>query len=360
LLQELPDDRDAIQLLMRAHVSDELRASGVPRAKAILLQKLAVNPFDRERVELLAEIADEQGDFNLRRAALGVAMALGNDGDGVKRAISHLDTRAVQEPQIVLDAQAILAIADPDDRGPVAELFAQAAPVVSEALGPSLESEAVGRKNRVREGDALRVEISRWMGALGFGDFDLYQGGRDMRGVKGVAGERPSLIVGGGVTSPLDLAGRSAVAREVFALRRGTTAVMYCDDSTIASIVVAASNDAGVAVPEPPYAVYREVARVIQKAMNRRVRNAIREICGRILQMRQDPTTWADAARRSIDRMALIASGDAAAVTNQIVGPPGSPGRGNMESNVRLKRLLAFALSTEYLGLRRKLGMGIA
>jgi tetratricopeptide (TPR) repeat protein len=359
LLQEMPDDRDAIHLLVKAHVSDELRAQSVPRAKAILQQKLSVDPFDRERVELLADIADEQGDFNLRRTAFGVSLALGNESDVVRRSVMHLDSRSTQEPQIVLDAQAILAIADPDDRGPVAELFAQAAPVVSEALGPSLETEGVGRKQRVKEGDPLRIEISRWMGALGFGDFELFVGGRDMRGVKGVAGERPALIVGPAITAPLNLAGRSAVAREVFALRRGTTAVMYADDSTISSIVVAVSNDAGVHVPEPPYAVYHEVARVIQKAMNRRVRKAVGEVCQRILQMRQDPSAWAEAARRSIDRMALISSGDASAVVEQIVGPAESAARANMESNVRLKRLLSFALSSEYLGLRKKLGMGI-
>jgi hypothetical protein len=218
----------------------------------------------------------------------------------------------------------------------------------------------VGRKQRVREGDPLRVEISRWMGALGFGDFELYVGGREMRAVKGLAGERPALIIGPAITAPLDLAGRSAVAREVFALRRGTTAVMHCDDSTIASIVVAVSNDAGVPVPEPPYAVYHEVARAIQKAMNRRVRKLVGEVCQRILHSGSSPPVWAEAARRSIDRMALISAGDAASVADQIIGPGGSRGRAEMESNVRLKRLLAFALSSEYLALRKKLGMGIA
>jgi hypothetical protein len=150
------------------------------------------------------------------------------------------------------------------------------------------------------------------------------------------------------------------VAREVFALRRGTTAVMYCDDHTIASIVAAVVLDTEVGIAEPPYAVFKEVERVVRKAMSRRVRKAVKEICERIAQQHQDALAWAEAARRSIDRMALIASGDAASVMDHICGPPGSPGRAGMAENVRARRLLQFALSAEYLQLRSQLGMGVA
>jgi tetratricopeptide (TPR) repeat protein len=359
LLEEVPDDKDAVKLLLRHQVSEELRSVAVPRARDLILQRLASKPHDRPRVELIAEIADEQSDLNLRRAAFGVATALGLDSETARQAVHNIDARSQREPQIVLGAEAILAIADPDDQGPVPELFAQVAAVVSEALGPSLDTEDVGRRNKVKEGDPLRIEISRWLGALGFGDFELYVGGRDPRGVKGVAGDRPSLVVGSEVTAPLDAAGRSAVAREVFALRRGTTSVMYCDDHTIGSIVIAVSNYADVAVAEPPYAVYHEVSRVVQKAMSRRIRKAVKGTCQHILETQQDPLAWAAAARRSIDRMALIASADAASVIDQIVGPAGSAARAEMENDVRATRLLSFAMSSEYLAIRKQLGMGV-
>src|SRR5690606_32729152 len=131
-----------------------------------------------------------------------------------------------------------------DDRGPIAELFALAASVVAEALGPTLKSEDVGRRQRVDSGP-LRTEISRWMGALGLVDFDVYVGGRDPKASKGVAEDKPALVVGAAVQPPLDIAGRSALASAVFALRRGTTAVLHVDDATIASIVVAICKDAG-------------------------------------------------------------------------------------------------------------------
>ena len=135
---------------------------------------------------------------------------------------------------------------------------------------------------------------------------------------------------------------------------------MYCDDHTIASIVTAVSLDAGVAVPEPPYAVYKEVERVVKKAMSRRVRKAVAPLCERVLSSGQDPLAWAEAAKRSIDRMAVIASGSAASVIDQIVGMPGSPARSAIEQNIRAKSVLIFALSDEYLQLRSQLGMGVA
>ena len=359
LLDEVPDDQEAIELLLTAKVSDSLKAKAIPVGKKLLLQQVAANPFDRRKIELIGQIAELQEDLNLQRAALGCALALGNDDTSVRRGIAEIDARSTREPQIVLGPGEILAIADPDDVGAIPEMFALAAPVVSEALGPSLKSEDVGRKQRVDAGHPMRIEVARWMGALGFDDFDVYVGGRDPDAVKGVADEKPSLVVGTNIVTPLDAAGRSAVAREVFALRRGTTSVMYCDEHTIASIVVAVCKDTGVSMADPNYTVFKEVERVVKKAMSRRVRKSIADVCQRVAQSGQDALEWAAAARRSIDRMAVIASGDASSVLDQILGKPGSPARLAMEGDLRAQRLLSFAMSGEYLTLRSKLEMGV-
>jgi tetratricopeptide (TPR) repeat protein len=354
LLAEVPDDREAVELLLSAPVSDQLKAVAVPTAKRLLLQQLAKNPLDLQKVQLVADIAAAQNDLNLRRAALGCAVALGSEQASVVRGIIELDARTQSEPQIVLDTEAILAIADPDDVGPIPELFALSAPVISEAMGPSVKSEDVGRRQRIDTGHPLRNAVSRWMGAIGFNDFDVYVGGRDPQAIKGIAGDQPALVIGTAIPQGLDAASRSAIAREVFALRRGTTAVLHCDDNTIASLVVALVRDAGFDVPDPPYAIFREVERAVKKAMSRRVRNAIKDVSSRVIQERQDAPHWAAAARRSIDRMQLIASGDAAIVVSQMKPPA------VVTASVRAQRLLSFALSPEYLQLRQKLRMGIA
>jgi len=360
LLEELPGDVEAIELLLSANVSDALEKKAIPVAKELILQSLATNPFDKARVELIADIAALDGDANLRRAALGVAVVLGNEDKEAVVAIAEIDASATKEPQIVLDSSSLDAISDDEDTGPMAQMFAIAAATIGEAMGPSRKSEDVGRRDRVDSAHPMRSEVSRWMGALGFSEFIVYVGGRDAQAVKGIAADEPELLVGEGISVPFDLARRSAVAREVFALRRGTTPVMYHDDNTIASIVVAMCKDAGVKVADPPYAVFGEVERRIKKAMSRKIRKQVAAVCKQVVQSGQDAHVWAASARRSIDRMALIASGDVGSVLDEIVGPVGSPERTAMAKDARAQQLLSFALSAEYLELRKKLGMGVA
>jgi hypothetical protein len=199
------------------------------------------------------------------------------------------------------------------------------------------------------------------MAALGFGaDFQLYVGGRDDRAIRGIPGEVPALIVGAAVRAPLDASARTRVACEVFALRRGRTVVLRYDDPTVASVAIAACLEAGLQVPEPPFTIFPDVARSIHKHIPRKVRKTIVELCQRVVAERQDAQAWAAAARRSVDRMALVASGDASIVLDSVVGPPESPARRAMATNDRARRLLAFAISPTLLGLRSKFGMGIA
>ena len=78
-------------------------------------------------------------------------------------------------------------------------------------------------------------------------EWELYVGGTDPNGVNGVAGEIPTIVVGANVKTPLSPSARSAIAREVFALRRGITSLRHRDDNTVSSLVVIAPRwyDAG-------------------------------------------------------------------------------------------------------------------
>jgi len=177
--------------------------------------------------------------------------------------------------------------------------------------------------------------------------------------VHGIAMEQPAIVLGSAVNAPFDAAARSAVAREVFALKRGITAVRTRDDSTIASLVVSAQMDAGLNVQAPPYAVFGEVSRAFKKEIPRKVRKIIPEICQRILSSGQDARQWAAVARRSIDRMAVIAAGDVSIVLSDMLGASRAELQGLVADNERARRLLAFVLSPSYLELRKKLGMGV-
>jgi tetratricopeptide (TPR) repeat protein len=359
LLEEIPDDPEAVRFLIEKNVSPKLRAAAVPVARRVVIEKLSENPFDVDRVRLLIDIAAAAKARDVQRIALGCLIALGANDEEHTKVAARIDTRMATAPQIVLDAATLSAIADPGDTGPLGELFARIAPAVSNALGPSLRSEGVGRRERVDAGDPLRVDVARWMGALGVTDFDLYVSGRNPLAIKGVAGDRPALIVGTRITAPLDAGMRAAVAREAFALRRGTTAAIHADDHTIASIATAVCNEVGVHTPEPPYAVYREVQRAMKKALSRKIKKSVVATCEEVVRSQQDARSWAAAARQSIDRMALVACGDAAAVIDDVIGPPGSPARAALDGQPRARHALRFALSPALVELRQKLGMGM-
>src|SRR5262249_32637169 len=155
-------------------------------------QALQRDPVDADRVALLAKIAGAGGDAPLRQATLGALVALGRNDPGLSDELVRIDVRVATRPQIALDVHAMAEIADPLDTGPIAELFAYMAETITAALGPSLESLRVTRRDRVeaRGGPPLRLAVAEWMGALGFeGDFELYSGGPEPRGVFGIAGE---------------------------------------------------------------------------------------------------------------------------------------------------------------------------
>ncbi|MEM9696038.1 MAG: hypothetical protein AAGA56_26075 [Myxococcota bacterium] len=357
LLKERPDDAEALRTLLQFEISTSLRNEAVAEALRLLVRQLADDPFDLDRVSLLAELAGATDNLDLQRAAAGVALALGGDRQTFEPVAARIDARSSLEPQIRLDAAALQHLADGEDAGPAAELMRIAAPALTEALGPSTKTEDVGRRQRTDSGP-MRTEVARWMGALGIDDFDLYLGGRDAGAIKGIGDDKPALVVGDGVAAPLDKSHRSAVARQVFGLRRGSVSVLFRDDASIASAIVAVCRDAGVQLAEPPFAVYKEVERLVKKAMSRRIRKAVQPVAQQFAQSGQDPARWANAARRSADRMALVASGDAESVIDQAIGPLGSPSRQLMKEDLRARALLSFALSAEYLELRRKLRMG--
>ncbi|MFO0552915.1 MAG: hypothetical protein U0271_31295 [Polyangiaceae bacterium] len=362
LLSESPDDPEALELLLQTSFDEDFRTSFLARGKQHLVDSLQRDPTDADRVALLARIAAAQNDLTLRQASLGVLVALGKPDKGLSEELAALDTKIPGRPQQALDGRALAEIADPNDNGPVARMLISITETVSLALGPSLEQLKVGRKNRIDAKGAppIRLAVAEWMGALGYDvEFELYQGGEDPRGVQGVVGEVPALVIGSEIHAPLDAAARSAIAREVFALARGLSSLRTCDDAAIASAVIAACNEVGVPMPKPSYAVFGEIARAVKKEISRKVKKAAADVAVEVANSGQDPRVWASYARRSCDRMAAIAAGDVSLVLSDMLRQPRNQLASQLRESERAINLLKFVLSPGYLELRRKLGMGV-
>ena len=360
LLTEAPGDPEAVDLLLSGAFRDSESATLLERARPSLVGHVVADPMDATGVNRLSRVAARLGDAPLRQATLGVLVALGSGSPEIDRELAQLDQRVAHVPQIVIDEKALPELCDPEDRGPLPELLRALAQTLAEAIGPSREALGVTKKDRVdpRAGLPIRNEIVAWAGALGIADFELYVGGRDPDAVTAVATELPAVVVGTGVRAPLSARHRQALARELFALRRGTTILRHRDASDIAALIVATSRLAGYEVSAPHYAMLAEFQRQLSKFMSRKLKKVLPELVRPALESQQNLEAWVKAAVSSLDRMAAIAVGD---VSHVLSGNPSERGRiaASGEARERAIRLLSFVLSPSYLTLRTQLGMGV-
>jgi hypothetical protein len=360
LLSEVPGDGEALDLVLDGVFDKAFSRPLLERGRDALQRSLAEEPFDAEGVERLSRIARGLDDARLRQAALGALAALGIEPESLDAELSELDRRVARQPSIAIDEASLPELADPDDGGPIATLMRTLGTTIAAALGPSLSALGVSKKDRVdpRAGIPIRNEVVAWAGALGINEIDVYVGGRNPRGVYGVATEPPSIVIGPGITAPLTPVARQAVARELFALQRGTTVLGHREATDVAALVVAACKIAGVEIDVTPFAMLAEFQRQLQNEMPRRVKKVLPELAQAIAHSRSDPLLWYRAATSSLDRMAAVAAGDVSWV---LASDPTQRGRrpASVEAKERARRLLSFVLSPSYLALREKLGMGV-
>jgi hypothetical protein len=360
LLSEAPDDGEAIDLVLSGCFAKEQAKTLLQRSERALVAELTADPLSLELVDRLARVSKALENAPLRQAALGAAVALGDRAEGTDRELALLDQRVSRLPQIAIDDASLPDLADPDDQGPLTELFRALGVGLGEALGPGLAAFGVTKKERVdpKDGLPIRNEVAAWVGALGIGEFDLYVGGRDPNGVYAVPGEPPTLIIGSAISAPLASAHRQAVARELFAVRRGTTILRHREPTDIAALLVALCRLGGLELASPPYAMLAEFERLLGKGLPRRARRLLPELVQPLANTQADPLGWVRAATSSLDRMAAIAAGDVSWVLATPQSPRGQLGA-SAEAQARSRRLLSFVLSPTYLRLREQLGMGV-
>jgi hypothetical protein len=358
LLTEAPDDSDAIDLVLSGALPETSARPLLARAQVTLVARLTDNPLDPDRVLWLAKVAEFLGNMPQRQATLGSLCAIGQGSPAIDKELAALDRRVANVPKIAIDDAALPNLADPDDRGAVAELMRAMATTITAALGPSLQAFGVSKKERVdpRAGMPIRNEIAAWAGALGVGEFELYVGGSDPDRVRALALETPAIVIGTNVTAPLSPIHRQAVARELYALRRGTSVLGHRELDDVAALVVASCRLAEVDLPSPAFAMLGEFQRLLGKELPRRVRKLLPDLARAVAAEAPDPQAWVRAALSSLDRMAAVAAGDVSWVLG---GPARTPVGESREARARAERLLAFVLSPTYLDLREQLGMGV-
>jgi hypothetical protein len=93
------------------------------------------------------------------------------------------------------------------------------------------------------------------------------------------------------------------------------------------------------------------------KAIPRRTRKAIGEVCRVISHTKPDARLWSRRAIASQDRIAVVACGDPSIVLGDALGVgPANLGQA-VRGSARAQELLRYVLSTSYLEARRALGL---
>jgi hypothetical protein len=365
LLEESPGDGDALDFLMSVTTSApawlEARHSLLAAGRDALLVQLHERPADAQVQRRLARVAYTLGDANLEQSALSCAQALGDRDIASEQRLSLLGGRKPHLPQAEMTLDRMGQLLVPGDDGPIAELFVVLGPTLAEALGPTLSSLGVHpKKDRIdpRSGTALRNEIATWAAAFGIRVFDLFVGGDDPLGVQAIGFDTPAFIVGASVRAPLSPFLRGRIAREAFAINRGTSLTRTRDDMTIAAIAAAACNIVNIPCAIPQATVLADTERALSKAMSRKIKAAIVPICSAFVTRKQDAAVWAGRARASQGRIAALASGDVAAVLGDALGLAShAMGSVVVRDDARAHDLLRFVLSRPYFDTRRALGL---
>jgi len=358
ILAAFPTDPEAVDLVLSGGFPAEHADRWLKVAEQELRLTIEQTPLDATLLSRLAELASRLDDPRTRQACLGALIAIGAGTGALDAELLEIDTQLTHMPTIALDAIALEAISAANDQGPIAELFSQFAPVFAEALGPSLAALGVGKKQRVdpRIGLPLRNEIAAWAGAFGVKDFDLYIG-QDVAGdVIAIPGERPSVVVSSTLVAPLTVGGRQSVARELFALCRGTSILRHRSPHEISALVVAACQIGEHPLSAPAYAMKDEFVRLVASAMPRKLRKALAERAYAIQESASDPFEWLVAANSSLDRVGALAAGDISEVLAHLTGQRGRLGV-TRELRDRTSRLIAFVVSPSYLELKDTLGL---
>ncbi|MCL2778782.1 MAG: hypothetical protein FWD73_12340 [Polyangiaceae bacterium] len=385
LLTEAPTDGDALDLVVGLDPEVESRVTLLDRGRDALVAALHKAPGNVDMHRRLARVASALGDTALEQSALSCTIALSRPDDSSEssKSFAALSKSTPHVPNAMLSEAMRAQILAPGDSGPVADLFAALGETLAKALGPSLKTLGIHpRRNRVdprATGHALRNEIAAWAKAFGITWFDMYVGGDDWNGVQGIAGETPAIVVGDSVSAPLSPAARAQIARELFAVTRGTNMAWLRDEATIETVVVAACRITKARVDTPEIASLAEIERAISKAISRKTKWQIEPICRAIVANHSDVRAWATQARASLRRVATLASGDVAVVLADVLGaaPPLVTRANSEEDNSEqmsvpirdqgdqahdqihdeARALIRFVLSRPYFDLRRALGL---
>jgi hypothetical protein len=360
LLQQAPADAETLDFVLSGALPEELTQKLLQDGKQALLQQLARDP-DLESVLRLATIAEALNDSAVRRSALGAALALGHDSPGLEDTLQSLEATATRFPKAALSDEQLTALCDPQDRGPVADLCRLLAEDLAQVLGPNMKSLELTKKDRLPAGKMLLLapEMLPWPEALGLTGMELFASLDGRPEIYAFTDEAMlAFALPADLMPKLNRGQLSTVARQALGLQLGTLVLHHHSAAQVASLLSGLCAAVDSPLPRATNGAPASVVEELQDRLTRKTRKQVAELARQIAEGDHDPLQWALAAERSLDRAALLATGDASLVQATFPGGSRSAPPNDATGRARAQHLVAFALSAQFQRLQHELGLG--
>jgi len=366
-----PGDLDAMEMMAQL-----LYAAGDGRAlDAHLASTLAVHrarldrdPFRVDSYRALIKV------FSWQKVADPIYIVhnlLGMIGAATDEERAHVEqTRRVVPPFPArpLTAEEVEEVlAHPDERGALLRVMLAAEMPLRKLFPPIERSVAKPEKLAARTHPALAELLGRLRKAFGMPSFNAYliDGGQEVLQVEDTA--TPTLYIGRDVSEELDHAELSfLLARELAHIRLRHTLYMRLDPAELGRVIAAvlAVVCHSYAPPFPPEEL-DTIQLGFHRALGKRVRRQLESPALELSDRTIDPVRWRAAMQQTEDRVALAVCGDLQAALRCIMRDESLNLQSRLETPEdyarvaapRLRQLLSFSISEEFLTLRERVGM---
>jgi hypothetical protein len=163
------------------------------------------------------------------------------------------------------------------------------------------------------------------------------------------------VIAGASVVAPLGPFQRLALARSLYAAKRGISPVTQLEQGDVMALIAALCSVAGVELHGPVQARQRDFERQLIQTLPRKTRKRLHEQARPVRDAQASIDVWVRAATASLDRVGAVAVGDASV----ILADAPSRETASEAHDDRARRLLSFMLSPEFEGLRQRFGVTV-
>jgi tetratricopeptide (TPR) repeat protein len=367
VIEVRPNDVRAIEALMDL-TPPEQRAELTNSLTAFLQVRLRVNPTEAKLLRTLAKVRALGGSRDGLFCTLQVLDALGQATDQEVQELRNLQALAPPGPQRPLTPDGIARIRHPEQSGLAEQLHQLIAPLLSKVYAADAQALRLGKAQRPRGADLLVERCQNAGEVFGIQQLVLKRSEDPAITIVAVPESEPTIAMGPQLGPDLPAEGRFLLGRAVWHLLAGTSAFAQRTETQIRALHDAAIKEGNRDFqPTERRLGVDALQREIHRNLPRRLRRPLSELAAQLAHADEESMLrWCRAVKLSSDRAGLLLAGDLRAALPVIV--PGwtdtdSAQRARLvprvEESTTARDLFVFALSDDYLNLRREVGLAI-